>query len=171
MKYADMLGTCFYNGDMQEYLSTLKTAIGTLCITATDKGISSIVFGEEEARPSEDQPRFMNDCMEQLREYFEGTRKTFSSLPLVMRGTDFQQSVWEWTMDIPYGGTVSYGALAEAIGEASAARAVGSALGRNQLGIIVPCHRIVSAAKDDIGGFAWGLERKEWLLKHEGLNK
>lgn len=152
---------------MNEYCSSLETQIGTLCITATDKGIAGIAFGEGKVALADEAPVFLHDCMRQLHEYFEGKRREFSSLPLVLRGTEFQQTVWDETMRVNYGSSISYGALAKAIGDAHASRAVGTALGRNQLGIIIPCHRIVSSDARDIGGFAWGKERKEWLLRHE----
>ena len=157
---------------MTEYTTLISTNIGHVKVSATDRGISSISFISDTDVPSysytntEDAPRSMSDCVRQLEEYFEGKRREFTDLPLIMRGTDFQQAVWEYTMTIPFGETVSYGMLAASIGDKDAGRAVGSALGRNQLGIIIPCHRII-ASSGDIGGFGWGVERKKWLLNHE----
>jgi len=102
---------------------------------------------------------------EQLGQYFQGKRRTFE-LPLVLRGTDFQQQVWRSLADIPFGETSTYGEQAVVIGRPSAVRAVGSANGRNPLSIVLPCHRIVGA-NGSLAGFAGGLETKRWLLDHE----
>lgn len=102
----------------------------------------------------------------QLAEYFEGRRTTFD-LPLELRGTDFQRTVWQGLRDIPYGATLSYGELAERLGRPTAARAVGLANGRNPIGIIVPCHRVVGAT-GALTGYGGGLERKQRLLAFEG---
>jgi methylated-DNA-[protein]-cysteine S-methyltransferase len=102
----------------------------------------------------------------QLDEYFAGKRTTFD-LPLEPRGTDFQLSVWELLRKIPYGVTTSYGELARRLGEPKASRAVGAANGANPIPIIVPCHRVVGS-KGELTGFGGGIERKRWLLEHEG---
>jgi methylated-DNA-[protein]-cysteine S-methyltransferase len=102
----------------------------------------------------------------QLKEYFAGSRTTFD-LPLEPSGTDFQLSVWELLRKIPYGVTTSYGELARRLGEPKASRAVGAANGANPIPIIVPCHRVVGS-KGELTGFGGGIERKRWLLEHEG---
>ena len=101
----------------------------------------------------------------QLAEYFDGTRKKFD-LPLVMDGTAFQRRVWAALRDIPYGTTLSYGQLADRIGQPSASRAVGLANGRNPIGIIVPCHRVIGA-DGSLTGYGGGIDRKHYLLAHE----
>jgi methylated-DNA-[protein]-cysteine S-methyltransferase len=101
----------------------------------------------------------------QLREYFAGERTRFD-LELVLDGSAFQQRVWAALQDIPYGQTVSYGQLADRIGQPSASRAVGLANGRNPIGIIVPCHRVVGA-DGGLTGYGGGIERKRYLLAHE----
>ena len=104
----------------------------------------------------------------QLEEYFEGSRKEFD-LPLAPRGTPFQLSVWEELARIPYGVTMSYGDVAAALGKSLlASRAVGLANGRNPISIILPCHRVIGA-DGSLTGYGWGLDRKEWLLRHEGV--
>lgn len=100
-----------------------------------------------------------------LDRYFRGEKPEVSSLPLAPKGTDFQQSVWKALLEIPCGQTVSYGALASRLG--SSARAVGAAVGRNPLSILIPCHRVLSA-DGNLNGYAGGLENKEKLLKLEG---
>jgi methylated-DNA-[protein]-cysteine S-methyltransferase len=102
----------------------------------------------------------------QLKEYFAGTRREFE-LPLKMRGTEFQQRVWQELTKIPFGTTWSYGQLAKRLGNPNGSRAVGLANGRNPIAVIVPCHRVIGA-DGSLTGFGGGLDRKEWLLSHEG---
>jgi methylated-DNA-[protein]-cysteine S-methyltransferase len=105
---------------------------------------------------------------EQLLEYFAGTRQTFD-LPLQLSGTDFQVSVLEELLRIPYGETVSYGDIAKRIGRPKAVRAVGAANGRNPLPVVVPCHRVIGSS-GDLTGFGGGLDTKEALLRLEAEN-
>jgi methylated-DNA-[protein]-cysteine S-methyltransferase len=152
-----------------EYTRTVSTNIGTVGVTAVPEGICRVTFYEEKDVPvesAEGAPAFMQDCIRQLEEYFAGTRKHFDSLPLVLRSTDFQKDVWDAALDIPYGATWTYGDLAEHIGKPDAARAVGNALNRNPICIVVPCHRIVASTPDG-GGYGGGVWRKEWLLALE----
>ena len=102
----------------------------------------------------------------QLREYFAGQRRGFD-LPLRFHGTEFQQRVWNMLTEIPYGATWSYGELAKHIDNPHASRAVGLANGRNPIAIVVPCHRVIGA-DGSLTGYGGGLERKLWLLAHEG---
>jgi methylated-DNA-[protein]-cysteine S-methyltransferase len=103
----------------------------------------------------------------QLTEYFAGKRRNFD-LPLRLLGTEFQQRVWRELTQIPFGETRSYGQLAKRLGNPNGSRAVGLANGRNPIAIIVPCHRVIGA-DGSLTGFGGGIERKEWLLSHEGL--
>jgi len=103
---------------------------------------------------------------QQLGEYFAGTRTTFD-IPLDAPGTAFQRRVWDALRAIPYGTTLSYGELARRLGDVRATRAVGAANGKNPIPIIVPCHRVVGA-NGALTGFGGGLDRKRWLLEHEG---
>ncbi|MGO9513704.1 MAG: methylated-DNA--[protein]-cysteine S-methyltransferase [Steroidobacteraceae bacterium] len=107
-------------------------------------------------------------AVRQLGEYFSGKRREFD-LPLRMQGTDFQQRVWRNLTKIRYGETWSYGTLARCIGNPNASRAVGLANGRNPISIVVPCHRVIGA-DGSLTGYGGGLERKRWLLAHEGLH-
>ncbi|MFN0200657.1 MAG: methylated-DNA--[protein]-cysteine S-methyltransferase [Bacteroidia bacterium] len=102
---------------------------------------------------------------QQLQEYFEGKRKFFD-FPFEQKGTDFQQKIWKELLNVPFGETSTYLALAKKYGEVKAIRAVAAANGANQLGIIVPCHRIIGS-NGKLVGYAGELWRKEWLLKHE----
>ena len=103
----------------------------------------------------------------QLNEYFAGHRTTFE-LPLALdRGTDFQQAVWRALLSVPSGATVTYSELSQRVGKPAAVRAVGGAVGRNPLSIVVPCHRVLGA-NGALTGYAGGLERKTALLHLEG---
>lgn len=104
--------------------------------------------------------------MTQLTEYFSGRRKDFD-LPLAASGTAFQQSVWQALREIPFGQTASYLDLAQSIKNPKAVRAVGSANGKNPISIVVPCHRVIGT-NGKLTGYAGGLDRKLWLLEHEG---
>lgn len=108
-------------------------------------------------------------AVEQLRGYANGDLKFFD-LPLRLSGTPFQNKVWQALLDIPYGKTCSYGELAKKIGNPQGARAVGGALNKNPLGIIVPCHRVVGS-QGELTGFAGGLELKKRLLELERRSK
>ena len=108
------------------------------------------------------------ETVRQLAEYFAGVRREFD-LPLRLKGTAFQQRVWQELTEIPYGETWSYGQLAKRINKPSASRAVGLANGRNPISILVPCHRVIGA-NGSLTGYGGGLERKQWLLAHEGLH-
>ncbi len=107
-------------------------------------------------------------AVRQLNEYFAGGRRDFD-LPLRPQGTQFQTRVWRELTEIPYGQTWSYGQLARRIDKPSASRAVGLANGRNPISILVPCHRVIGA-DGSLTGYGGGLERKRWLLAHEGLH-
>ncbi len=102
---------------------------------------------------------------QQLGEYFAGGRRVFD-LPLAPSGTVFQREVWSALEEIPYGTTTTYGVLAAKIGRPRAVRAVGLAVGRNPLSVIVPCHRVLGAS-GSLTGYAGGLDRKRWLLNLE----
>jgi methylated-DNA-[protein]-cysteine S-methyltransferase len=105
----------------------------------------------------------------QLDAYFAGELTTFD-IPLTMQGTPFQQQVWQALTTIPYGTTLSYGELAQQLGQPHASRAVGLANGRNPVSIVVPCHRVIGA-NGKLTGYGGGIERKHWLLTHERLTR
>lgn len=108
------------------------------------------------------------DVKRQLQAYFDGTLQEFD-LPLDLRGTEFQLSVWRELMKIPFGTTISYGELAHRIHNPKASRAVGAANGNNPIPIIVPCHRVIGA-NGNLTGFGGGIETKKWLLAWERVN-
>lgn len=102
-----------------------------------------------------------------LADYFNGSLQTLSAIPWATGGTAFQRAVWTALMDVPAGTISTYSALAARIGKPAATRAVGAANGANPIAILVPCHRLVGA-NGSLTGYAGGLERKRWLLRHEG---
>jgi methylated-DNA-[protein]-cysteine S-methyltransferase len=149
------------------YLAYFKSPIGDIEIKATDIGISSLYFIDGERDSEIVSCDFLNEAVDQLREYFDGKRKVFD-LKLDIGGTEFQMKVWNNLMEIPFGKTISYFELARRIGNINAIRAVGTANGRNPLSIIIPCHRVIGK-NGDLVGYGGGLWRKEWLLNHEGI--
>jgi methylated-DNA-[protein]-cysteine S-methyltransferase len=139
--------------------------IGILEITGNEEGISGVRFVDKKVEPIPAIPPPLKECCRQLYEYFVGNRKEFE-LKLQFDGTDFQKKVWNRLMKIPYGKTRSYKDVAKAVNNKRAFRAVGSANGRNNIAIIIPCHRVI-AHDGTLGGYGGGLWRKEWLLEHE----
>lgn len=115
--------------------------------------------------PRAGEPPLQHRARQQLAEYLAGKRQQFD-LPIAPKGTAFQQSVWAELQKIPYGKTKTYQDLASAIGKPKAARAVGMALNRNPLPLIIPCHRVIGK-NGSMTGFAWGIPVKEWLLRLE----
>jgi methylated-DNA-[protein]-cysteine S-methyltransferase len=101
----------------------------------------------------------------QLKEYFKGDRKEFDC-KISAKGTSYQEKVWNELLKVPYGETISYGELARRVGNPKGARSIGMAVHFNPIGIIIPCHRVIMS-NGDIGGYASGVHRKKWLLKHE----
>lgn len=107
----------------------------------------------------------LQEAERQLNEYFEGKRKVFS-LPIMLTGSDFQKKVWELLAGIPFGKTISYGEMAKRVGDIKTVRAVGGALNKNPIPVIVPCHRVIGADGKMIG-FGGGVQRKIYLLNLE----
>jgi methylated-DNA-[protein]-cysteine S-methyltransferase len=145
-----------------------KSPIGILKISADEKGIREIEFVKKEDKSiQKSSSKIIQDCIKQLDEYFQGKRKSFE-LKLKPEGTEFQKKVWKELLKIPYGKTLSYGEVSRRIKNQKAVRAVGQAIGRNPISIIVPCHRVIGS-DGDLTGYASGLWRKKWLLKLEGI--
>jgi methylated-DNA-[protein]-cysteine S-methyltransferase len=138
---------------------------GPLLIEVSDAGVQRIGFVDGGVVATDTHP-LLDAARRQLDEYFAGTRRVFE-LPLAPRGTPFQRRVWDALCSIGYGETCSYAAIAAMIGAPRAVRAVGAANGRNPLGIVVPCHRVIGA-NGTLTGYAGGLERKAGLLRLEG---
>ena len=110
--------------------------------------------------------KHVNECINQLDEYFSGERKIFH-IDVILKGTEFQRKVWNTLKEIPYGVTVSYAMIAGKIGNKKAVRAVGNANNKNPVSIIIPCHRVIGS-DGSLTGYGGGLWRKKWLLEHEG---
>jgi len=142
----------------------IHSSVGTIEICGSEKGIRSILFLETDFEVSTITD-CLNDCVNQLTEYFDGNRKHFD-LTLDPQGTDFQLKVWEQLKLIPFGKTISYRELARMTGNESNTRAVGNANGKNKLNIVVPCHRVIGS-NGKLTGYGGGLWRKEILLKFE----
>ena len=141
-----------------------ESPIGVMEITGTPEGILSVNFIEE-AKTIFSVPDCLQECVAQIEEYFKGNRTEFS-LALVMKGTKFQEKVWEQLKQIPYGATASYMDIACLVGNKLAVRAVGGANHENKIGLIIPCHRVIGQ-HGALTGYAGGVWRKEWLLNHE----
>ncbi|MFC8077759.1 methylated-DNA--[protein]-cysteine S-methyltransferase [Streptomyces sp. NPDC057307] len=151
--------------------TVVDSPYGPLTLVATDGVLSALYMTEQRHRPSQEtfgevDARPFGGVIDQLDEYFAGERTEFD-LPLRLHGTPFQRSVWEQLRAIPYGETRSYGQLADALGKSGASRAVGLANGRNPVGIIVPCHRVIGST-GSLTGYGGGLDRKQRLLVFEG---
>ena len=143
-----------------------QSPVGIIEIKEEDGYISSVLIVPEISEINSSP--LLNEAVKQLGEYFSGTRKNFD-LPLKQTGTSFQQKAWDYLSTIPYGQTVSYKDEATAISSPKACRAVGSANGKKNIAIIVPCHRVVNEGKG-MGGYAYGLPVKEFLLNLEKAN-
>jgi len=155
---------------MNETNYIYNSPLGKLLIGANEAAVIAVLFEKQERtilvieKNAGGHP-LIEKCCSQLSEYFDGTRKEFD-LPLQQNGTVFQQQVWNELINIPYGKTISYMELSKRIGNAKAIRAVGTTNGKNNISIIVPCHRVIGS-NGDLTGYGGELWRKKWLLEHE----
>jgi methylated-DNA-[protein]-cysteine S-methyltransferase len=150
--------------------ATIPSPIGDLTVVLRDGTIVGLYFPRHRPRPDRStfgrpDPKGAERLARELREYFEGRRRTFAA-PRAAVGDDRQRRVWALIDRIPYGSTTTYGALAAELADGTTAQEVGEAVGRNPLSIIVPCHRVVGAG-GRLTGYAGGLERKRFLLDLE----
>ena len=145
-----------------------------MLLAATDVGLAGVWFVGQKHIPTHahwlasPEHRVLNHAIRELSDYFNHGSRSFTVSLDLRAGTAFQQAVWQALLAVEAGTTTSYGAIALALGKPGAARAVGAAIGRNPLSIIVPCHRVVGAG-GALTGYAGGLERKTALLRHEGV--
>lgn len=155
-------------------LTQHATPLGVFDLVASDAGLThalplddpeALLDGREGSRAA---LRHLDAARRGLDAYFAGASDAFEGLPLAPIGTPFEREVWQALRSIPFGSTLAYGALAARLGRPGAARAVGRANAANPLWVIVPCHRVVGA-DGALVGYAGGLARKAWLLRHEGL--
>jgi methylated-DNA-[protein]-cysteine S-methyltransferase len=164
---------------MELLIDRIPSPIGTILLVSDGHSLCSLDFADYETRlmallhkryasvkliESLDPQEFSS----KIRAYLAGDYACLDDLPVHAGGTDFQQQVWQALRTIPVGTTISYGELATKIGKPTAARAVGMANSLNPIAIVVPCHRVIGA-KAKLTGYAGGLERKQWLLQHEGV--
>jgi methylated-DNA-[protein]-cysteine S-methyltransferase len=170
---------------MSLFSTHYKTPIGIAEIVGDKNGIQSISVKNEADFSAENQdfstalrldsvrtlemtkkmPQCLQDCVQQLDEYFQGTRTSFD-LKLNPQGTDFQKQVWQELLNISFGKTRSYMEQTKQIGDPKAIRAVASANGKNPIWIVIPCHRVIGS-DGSLTGYAGGVWRKKWLLDHE----
>ena len=143
---------------------TYETVLGDVTFVEEDGALLAISMLSDHGGKVEETP-LIKDAFRQLSEYLIGERKEFD-LPIRMRGTEFQKRVWRALLEIPYGETRSYKQIAEAIGNSKGVRAVGMANNRNQLLIVIPCHRVIGS-NGSLVGYGEGLEMKEFLLRLE----
>ena len=167
-------------------ITKYDSPIGPIEIHATDTAVSRVEYAGEQVEASEEERGdrsssrsssslpsgahpLLEEVQRQLAAYFAGDLRCFD-LPLALDGTPFLRQVWQQLLSVGYGQTASYQAIAHAIDNPKAVRAVGAANGRNPVAIIVPCHRIIgSGGRPKLTGYGGGLWRKEWLLRHEGV--
>lgn len=149
---------------MNACIAYYKSPLGLLKIVCREERLHSLLFTEAITDAPSESASTAN-VIKQLDEYFSGQRKTFD-FPFNQPGTPFQNKVWELLYNIPYGKTISYMDLAKQYGDVKAIRAVAAANGKNNLAIVVPCHRVIGS-NATLTGYAGGLWRKKWLLDHE----
>jgi methylated-DNA-[protein]-cysteine S-methyltransferase len=147
----------------------IETPLGITKIIGDKDGIASVTVLNTNEKVSDIIPEKLQDCVYQLRDYFQGERENFS-LKINPKGTEFQKRVWGELLTIPFGKTLSYLELSKQFGDVKAIRAVANANGKNPLWIIIPCHRVIGS-DGSLTGYAGGLQRKQWLLEHESPYK
>ena len=142
-----------------------NSPIGLIEISGTENSITSLYFIDQEFNPDLKSNPYIDKCVEQLDEYFNGKRKIFE-LNLQPEGSIFQKKVWNELLKIPFGETRSYMEITKLLGDLKAIRAVANANGQNKISIIIPCHRVIGS-DGSLTGYGGGLWRKKWLLDHE----
>ena len=152
------------NGTKQKLTGVYHSPLGDIVLTSDGLALTGLRFAEAtNGEPAQDIPPLADACR-WLDLYFSGAMPDFTPR-LAPQGTPFQQSVWGELLAIPYGHTVSYGYIAQRL-RCRSAQAVGGAVGRNPIALIIPCHRVIGS-NGQLTGYAYGLDRKQWLLSHE----
>ncbi|MBV2363168.1 methylated-DNA--[protein]-cysteine S-methyltransferase [Streptomonospora sp. NEAU-YY374] len=151
--------------------TVVDSPLGPLTLVASGEALAGLYMAGQRHRPPQESfgPRragLLAPVAAWLEAYFAGQRPAFTA-PLALEGTPFQRAVWQALRDVPYGATLTYAQLAERVGRPAAVRAVGAANGRNPVGVVVPCHRVVGS-DGSLTGHGGGLERKRFLLELEG---
>ena len=155
------------------HYKVIDSPVGPITLVASETALVSLTWGKALAKlefsecKNEHKHSIIKTAEIQLEEYFTGGRTTFD-IPLDPKGTEFQKRVWEELSKIPYGQTITYGEQAKRLGRPKSARAVGAANGKNPIGIVIPCHRVIGAS-GSLTGFAGGIETKRQLLAIEGI--
>lgn len=157
-----------------KFVHKIISPVGILRLEALDENLTGIYFDSDSQNLGSNDVEaahhpVIKQTILQLAEYFNNSRREFD-LPIQFIGTEFQQRVWESLRAIPYGTTVSYADIALRLSNGKATRAVGAANGKNPIAIVVPCHRVIGA-NGSITGYGGGIERKQFLLRHEGTLK
>ena len=153
------------------YAAIYDSPQGKLLLTCREEGLTGIWFDRELPEGVQQEHPILRQTARWLDAYFRGENPSVG-LPLAPEGTAFQKQVWQLLLDIPYGSTQTYGDLARKMAlrtgkEGMSAQAVGQAVGKNPINILIPCHRVIGS-KGKLTGYAWGMDRKIWLLRHEG---
>jgi methylated-DNA-[protein]-cysteine S-methyltransferase len=161
--------------DMSTSFSVFPTPIGALGLLTVPEGIVSIGFTDD-PETLQLPPSYILNSIERtevppvfskaLAAYFEGDLEAIDALPIVLSGSEFQRRAWTTLRSIPAGMPITYRSFAEQLGSTKAFRAAGTACARNPIALLVPCHR-VKRTDGMLGGYYWGLDRKQWLLDHE----
>jgi methylated-DNA-[protein]-cysteine S-methyltransferase len=153
------------------YYTEHPSPLGELVLAATEHGLCGVYFEEHKYFKGvrdwnlDSRHPHLIDAATQLDDYFAGRRVDFD-IALDLRGTPFQRAIWGTLLTLPFGSTISYRSIAERVANPRATRAAGTAIGRNPVSIIVPCHRVVGTS-GALSGYAGGLGRKQYLLTHE----
>jgi methylated-DNA-[protein]-cysteine S-methyltransferase len=152
---------------------SIDSPMGPVHISSSEGKITAIEFRKEHLERRSAESETEKICVQQLSEYFEGKRTEFT-FAMEQPGTEFQKRVWSELMKIPYGKTISYHELAVRLGDPKCIRAAGTANGRNNIAIVVPCHRVIGS-DGSLTGYAGGMDKKAWLLRLEnslpGMNQ
>ena len=153
------------------FVEQFQSPVGALQISTSSDKLISVLFIEAKTKPiiageiTTNNPTIMQHTILQLQEYFEGKRKTFD-VAIEMIGTDFQQNVWQELLKIPFGKTITYAEQSKRMKNEKAIRAIASTNGKNQINIIIPCHRVIGS-DGSLTGYGGDLWVKKWLLQHE----
>ena len=153
------------------FIEQFTSPVGVLQISTSSDKLVSVLFLEAKTKPmfpseiTKHNPTIMQQTILQLQEYFDGKRKFFD-LPIELNGTDFQKSVWQELLKIPFGKTITYAEQSKRMKNEKAIRAIASTNGKNQINIIIPCHRVIGS-DGSLTGYGGDLWVKKWLLQHE----
>lgn len=144
----------------------IQTPIGVICLISENDNPKSLYFAPKGQEYELTKESNLSLIGKQVLTYFTDKNQDFKIEYNKLEGTDFQKEVWKIVAEIPFGKTLSYGAIAQKMGDKKLSRAVGMANGKNPIAIIIPCHRVIGS-NGDLTGYAWGVKRKQWLIEFE----